>query len=261
MAVVLLCSLLGLTRDRVISPYPLAGLECPRPGWGSHEQTERTEDRVLSYLQRRPLDHPLSVQGHPGPHAEGAGGTARAFHCRQGEARWLWYRQHTIHVIRFRFVLSWPLRHVGRLFLKWMMWLVFLLSLSLLFHQRSPSLHSLRRARLGSMCPRAWGMEGRGEGSPCSPTAEVGVSCDPFFYLLHSNSQFISHYSSKSVATYKRSVSAPYSRRQRHYSRDQSVWGHPWDGLAGALQTFWLHLEDLSGQGQEHWTVEGQRSS
>lgn len=77
-----------LVTDKLISPP--AGLERPRPGWGSHEQTERTEDCVLSYLQRRPLDHPLSLQGHSGPHAEGAGWAAWPFHRRQGEACWLW---------------------------------------------------------------------------------------------------------------------------------------------------------------------------
>lgn len=44
------------------------------------------------------------------------------------------------------------------------------------FHQESQSWRSLRRARLGSMCPRVWGMEARAEGSPCSPTGEAGVS-------------------------------------------------------------------------------------
>lgn len=80
----------------------------------------------------------------------------------------------TIHIISFN----------GRLFLKfWLMW-----SVSLLFHQRSRSLHSLHRARPGSTCPRAWGMEGRGEGSPCSPTGEVGVSsftCLFYAPILH----------------------------------------------------------------------------
>lgn len=83
------------------SVFSIAGLECPRPGWGPHEQTERTENCVLSYLQRRPLDHPLSLQGHPGPHAEGAGWTAWTLHCRQGEACWLWYHQYSCAIIRF----------------------------------------------------------------------------------------------------------------------------------------------------------------
>ncbi len=146
---------------------------------------------------------------------------------------------HSHHQILILFFCD-PLFVRGWLFLMlWLMWPVFLFS-----HQRNQSLHSLLRARLGSMCPRAWGMEARGEGSPCSRIAEVGVSCcaswlfTPILYLSHC-----------SIAQYKPHMLAPNSWWQRHYSCDQSVWGHPWDRLAGALQTIWLHLEDLSGQG------------
>lgn len=109
LTVVLVCNSLCWDCDWAPLSYLFAGLERPRPGWGSHEQTERTEDCVLSYLQRRPLDHPLSVQGHPGPHAEGAGWTAWTFHRRQGKACWLWYHHHFNHIIRSWFVFHDPL--------------------------------------------------------------------------------------------------------------------------------------------------------
>lgn len=48
--------------------------------------------------------------------------------------------------------------------------------------QRSQSRRSPRRARPGSTCPRAWGTEARGEGSPCSPTGGVDVSGSAFFF-------------------------------------------------------------------------------
>lgn len=149
--------------------FHFVGLKCPRPGWRSDEQTERTEDRVLSYLQRWSLDYTLSVQGHPGPNAEGAGWTARAFYWRQGEACWFRYHEHTIHIVKF--LLSDVLLRFG--VPKVIMTNVACFS----FHQRSQSLHSLHRARLGSMFLRAWGMEAPEEGSLCSLTAEVGAHC------------------------------------------------------------------------------------
>lgn len=123
LTVVLVCNSLCWDCDWAPLSYLFAGLERPRPGWGSHEQTERTEDCVLSYLQRRPLDHPLSVQGHPGPHAEGAGWTAWTFHRRQGKACWLWYHHHFNHIIRSWFVFHDPLLRLdGWLFFSFSSW-------------------------------------------------------------------------------------------------------------------------------------------
>ena len=79
----------------------------------------------------------------------------------------------------------------------WTWWLVVLL-----FLQLNQSLQRLHRARLGSMYPRAWGMEARGGASPCSPTAEVGVSSFRLF-LLYILSRFIIFFSScKSIASH-----------------------------------------------------------
>lgn len=65
--------------------FPLPGPELPGGG-GSHEQTERAEDRFVPDLQRRPLDDALSLQGHAGADAEGVGRAAWTVHGREGEA-------------------------------------------------------------------------------------------------------------------------------------------------------------------------------